>query len=62
LLEAELDEHREVVHGWTKHGDTRQNAPANAVGTGPVFDVCWRCTVCGRNTLRTFHAGSLRQV
>jgi hypothetical protein len=60
LLAAELDAQREVVRASTSRLETRQVAPANSVGADkPLFDVVWRCTICGRNTLRTFHTSAL---
>ncbi len=69
LLTAELDEQQQVIRGFALphlpgalHSRTPETAPANSVGApADRFDVVWQCPVCGRNTLRTFHAASLRR-
>jgi hypothetical protein len=63
LLEAELDERRHVLHGWTRRGGEVEPAPANSVHPERErFDIVWQCPVCGRNTLRLIHAGALERV
>ena len=60
VLTAELNEARQVLHGFSSHGRFSAAAPANSVGAdGERFDVVWLCPRCGRNTLRTFYAGAL---
>ena len=62
LLEADLDDQRQVLSGWASRANVREGAPANSVGAeGERFDVVWKCPMCGRNTLRTFYAGALRK-
>lgn len=70
LLTAELDEQFQVLRGfavphvsWPGAGRVAETAPANSVGApSDRFDVAWQCPVCGRNTLRTFHAASARRI
>jgi hypothetical protein len=62
LLEAELNEERQVLSGWASYRGVREHAPANTLGGGDRFDVAWKCPWCGRNTLRTFHLGALRRL
>jgi len=63
LLEAQLNDQRQVLRGFASRGISREPAPANSVGAGDErFDVAWKCPLCGRNTLRTFHRGALRRV
>lgn len=64
LLEAELDEGRQVIKGWAHmRGDEPEPAPANSIGASEDrFDVAWQCPICGRNTLRSFYAGALRRI
>jgi hypothetical protein len=64
LLEADLDEDRQVVHGWAHvRGHERELAPANSIGAANErFDVAWQCPICGRNSLRSFYAGALERV
>ena len=63
LLEAELDENRNVVRGWARFNGASERAPANSVGPERSrFDVVWQCPMCGRDTLRVFYAGALRRL
>lgn len=61
-LSAEIDEERQVLHGWAR--DRRRGkqevAPAHLVGEqGERFDVAWACPFCIRNQLRSFDVGGL---
>ena len=61
LLTATLDDKRHVVVGAARRLDANEPAPAHAIGAeNDRFDVGWLCPFCGRNTLRSFHAGGLR--
>lgn len=63
VLSAELDEKRHALHGWAFRGGARENAPAHTINPElDRFDIGWLCSFCGRNTLRSFYAGALRQV
>ena len=63
VLSATLDEKRHVLEGSATRRGSREIAPAHSIGaSGDFFDVGWACPFCGRNTLRTFHAGALRPV
>lgn len=63
VLEADLDEHKNVLGGSVRRGGLRETAPANAVAPAlDRFDVVWSCPLCGRNTLRTFYSGALQRV
>ncbi len=59
-LGAFLDEKRLVMGGAaTRHGVT-ERAPAHSIGAASErFEVGWLCPFCGRNTVRSFDAGSL---
>ncbi len=65
LLEAELNADRQVLRGFARRGGASESAPANSImgsgADGDRFDVAWKCPLCGRNTLRTFHVGALRE-
>ena len=66
ILEAELDDHHNVLAGWVRpvrsRCGAREVAPANAVAPElDRFDVVWQCPLCGRNTLRTFYVGALQR-
>jgi hypothetical protein len=63
-LSATLDEARHVLHGSAARLGARATAPAHSIGAGEgaSFDVAWLCPFCGRNVLRTFHAGGLRKL
>jgi hypothetical protein len=63
LLEAELNEERQVLHGFARRGAERVSAPANSIfGADPArFDVAWKCPLCGRNSLRSFYVDALRK-
>lgn len=64
-LSVALDENHHVLEGWAALRGTRERAPAHSIHAGAPhadkFDVGWLCPFCGRNTLRTFHAGALRR-
>jgi hypothetical protein len=68
-LSATLDESRHVVAGWATRGRSatpdssgRELSPAHSINAHlDRFDVAWLCPFCGRNTLRTFYAGALKQ-
>lgn len=60
---AELNEARHVLKGWAV--DTRRKrdllAPCHSIGANTdYFQLGWLCPLCGRNTLRSFHVGSLQ--
>lgn len=60
-LVAELDESRQVVAGWAvdRHGG-REQAQAHAIHPErDRFDIGWLCSICGRNTLRSFASDTL---
>jgi hypothetical protein len=60
-LAAILDEHRHVLEGSATRLGVTEKAPAHSMhAEGENFDIGWLCPFCGRNTLRTFHAGALR--
>jgi hypothetical protein len=60
LLGADLDANHLVLRGWASRSGAAEKAPANSVSPASErFDVVWHCPMCGRNTLRSFHAGSL---
>ena len=61
MLSATLDETHHVL---TSHVESRDGevlpAPAISIhGELPRFDVGWLCSVCGRNTIRSFHVSTL---
>jgi hypothetical protein len=59
-LGAVLDEHRHVVRGFARFRGRELPAPANTLGTkSERFDVGFMCPFCTRNTLRSFHLGTL---
>lgn len=61
-LSAELDEKRQPVAAWAMRGGARESAPAHSIHPElDRFDIGWLCNFCGRNTLRTFYAGALRE-
>ena len=61
-LSATLDEQRHVLSGWANRRGVKEIAPAHSINAHlERFDVGWLCPYCGRNTLRTFYAGALRQ-
>jgi len=63
ILGATLNSERLVLEGWVRRAGERERTPANTVGQeADRFDIVWLCTLCGRNTLRTFHAAALREV
>jgi hypothetical protein len=63
LLEADLDANRLVVGARVRRGRLCEQATANTVDADKArFDVVWQCPMCGRNTLRVFYAGALRQL
>ncbi len=61
VLEAVLDEHREVVSGSAiDPSGERQTAPAHSIDPDrQMFDIGWLCPVCGRNTVRAVDAAIL---
>lgn len=60
-LSATLDEKRHVIAGEAKLRGVKERAAAHSIGADAErFDVAWLCPFCNRNTLRTFHVGSLR--
>lgn len=60
-LSATLDEKRHVVSAHAKLRGVKERAVAHSIGAdADRFDVGWLCPFCNRNTLRTFHIGSLR--
>ncbi len=62
-LSAQLTEQRFVVAGSAYYLGQRESAPAHAIHPErELFDIGWLCPFCGRNVLRSFHAGSLRRV
>lgn len=63
-LTAVLDEGRHVLQGSAARLGAREIAPAHSIGAEreSSFDIAWACPFCGRNTLRTFHAGGLRRL
>lgn len=62
-LSATLDEKRHVTSGHATLRGVEERAPAHSIGAdADRFDVGWLCPFCNRNTLRTFHVGSLRSV
>jgi hypothetical protein len=62
-LSVILDEHHQVLSGAASRLHVRERAPAHSInGHLDRFDVAWLCPFCGRNTLRTFYAGALRQL
>ena len=59
-LSATLNDDHHVLEGSAARLGVRERAPAHRMGAGPDrFDIGWMCPFCGRNTLRTFHAGAL---
>jgi hypothetical protein len=61
LLNAILDEKRQVIEGSARLHGAKEIAPAHSIGAAHEhFDIGWLCPFCGRNTLRTFYAGALR--
>jgi hypothetical protein len=61
-LYAELNESRNVLKGWAVDARRKREllAPCHAMGVGSdYFQLGWLCPLCGRNTLRSFHVGSL---
>ena len=59
-LGAHLDEKRLVLHGTATRRGVTERAPAHSIGAAAErFEVGWLCPFCGRNTLRSFDAGSL---
>ncbi len=66
LLGADLDANHLVLRGWASRSGVAakpgaaEKAPANSMSlASDHFDVAWHCPICGRNTLRSFHAASL---
>jgi hypothetical protein len=61
LLVATLNEQRLVTSAVSIDRDgIAEDSPACTMGAQKVrFDVGWLCSVCGRNTLRSFDAESL---
>ncbi|MBK7582207.1 MAG: hypothetical protein IPI67_18625 [Myxococcales bacterium] len=61
-LSAELDENQCVVRGFAsdrRRGKTR-SAPAHTIEPkAESFQIAWACSLCGRNTVRSFDAGGL---
>lgn len=63
ILSAVLDDRRQALEGAAKRHGARATAPAHTIGAErESFDIGWLCPFCGRNVLRTFHAGALRTV
>jgi hypothetical protein len=61
ILTAVLDERRQVSAGKATRLGATATAPAHTIGAEREnFDIGWLCPFCGRNTLRSFHAGALR--
>jgi hypothetical protein len=59
-LVAMLDEQRHVVRGFARYRGRELLAPANALAIkGETFDIGFMCPFCTRNTLRSFHVGTL---
>ena len=61
-LGAELNEARHVLRGWVKDPRRRKEhaAPCHSINAAAeYFQLAWLCPLCGRNTLRSFHTGSL---
>jgi len=61
-LEAELDEHKQVISGWSldPRRGARERAPAHSIDSASEnFQVAWYCQHCNRNTLRSFYDGAL---
>jgi hypothetical protein len=62
-LSAQLTEQRYVIAGSANYLGQRESAPAHAIHPeNERFDIGWLCPFCGRNVLRSFHAGALRRV
>lgn len=65
-LVAVLDEDRQVVQAYAiDKSREKEHAPAHSIGgsrEAERFDIGWLCSVCGRNTLRSFGAESLAYV
>jgi hypothetical protein len=62
-LGAIVDEQRNPVEGTATRRGVTLRAPAHSIGPDSErFDVGWLCPFCGRNTLRSIDAGSLRLV
>ena len=60
-LGAELDEDHKVLRGWSRDVRNREVlSPCTRTGAeGDRFDLVWLCTLCGRNTLRSFDVTGL---
>jgi hypothetical protein len=61
-LGADLDEHKNVVHGWAVERERKERQPSPAQSIRPDrdrFDVSWFCPFCVRNTLRAFATSAL---
>lgn len=60
-LGAELDQDRKVLRGWSRDVRNREVvSPCTLAGVeGDQFHLVWLCTLCGRNTLRSFDASAL---
>lgn len=62
-LSAQLTEERFVIAGSASYLGQREIAPAHAIHPeNATFDIGWLCPFCGRNVLRSFHAGALRRL
>lgn len=62
-LSAELDDQHHVLSGYSSRGGARESAPAHSINAAQDrFDIGWLCSFCGRNTLRSFYTGALRQI
>jgi hypothetical protein len=59
-LGAVLDEGRHVVRGFARYRGRELSCPANTLGAkSDTFDIGFMCPFCTRNTLRSFHRGTL---
>jgi len=59
---AELNEARHVLKGWALDPRRKREllAPCHSIAAdSEYFQLGWLCPLCGRNTLRSFHVGSL---
>ena len=60
-LVADLDADRQVIRAYVIEKDgERDDAPGHSISPQlERFDIGWLCSVCGRNTLRSFSADAL---
>lgn len=61
-LGAELNEARHALRGWVRDPRRAEELPApchTMDAASEFFELAWLCPLCGRNTLRSFHSGSL---